>query len=184
MAEQPKTNLYTCWCGKPKNLESWYCKEHSFLEDNLNRACAGVNAEWSNAWGNFSTIPSPKAANQLHDACTELAQAHYSITRVEVLATCINALCRFCAAGDKPNRGGVHVSAQIYCAAYPILNLQPAAAALEALLRKEWNKAIEAAANAAWNFMQGPGMYDDDDVAAEIRALRKEKARATSGGQK
>jgi len=32
MAERPKTNLYTCWCGKPRNLEKWYCEAHAGLE--------------------------------------------------------------------------------------------------------------------------------------------------------
>ncbi len=47
--------------------------------------------------------------------------------------------------------------------------------------REEWNKAVEAAANVAWDSMVGPGMYDEDDVTADIRALRKEKARASEG---
>ena len=44
MAEQPKTNLYTCWCGKPRNLELHFCKEHGFLEDKLKQARAEVLA--------------------------------------------------------------------------------------------------------------------------------------------
>ncbi|KKL10690.1 hypothetical protein LCGC14_2553320, partial [marine sediment metagenome] len=44
MAEQPKTNLYTCWCGKPRNLELHFCKEHGFLEDKLKQAQAEVLA--------------------------------------------------------------------------------------------------------------------------------------------
>ncbi len=63
-----------------------------------------------------------------------------------------------------------------------ILALQPAASSLEALLREEWNKAVEAAANTAWVYMVAPGKYDEDDVAVEIRALSKEKARAEGKG--
>jgi len=44
MADQLKRNLYTCWCGKPRSLELHYCKEHTFLEDNLKQAQAEVLA--------------------------------------------------------------------------------------------------------------------------------------------
>ncbi len=40
MAEQPKTHLYSCWCGKPRDLGLRYCEEHSFLENNLKRVRA------------------------------------------------------------------------------------------------------------------------------------------------
>ena len=43
MMEQ-RANLYTCWCGKPRNLELHFCKEHGFLEDKLKQARAEVMA--------------------------------------------------------------------------------------------------------------------------------------------
>ena len=47
----------------------------------------------------------------------------------------------------------------------------------------ELKKVREKCAKAAWNFMVAPGMYDEDDVADEIRQLDLTKLDEEKGGK-
>ncbi len=173
------------------------------LKEVQEQARAEVNAEWSNAWGNFSTVPSPEAANQLHAACMELAQAHDSTTRAEVLAACIAALEEKRAYHerwasihqDKGEYNAVPFQEQQeygYRTALKVLReLQPAATDLEELVQHEravgWDMAIVIAQN---KLVYMHAILPNEAQTARkqlmaaigaVKALRKEKVRAIEG---
>lgn len=119
-----------------------------------------------------------------------------SKAQAEVLAACINAICRYCADGDNPNGVGNHalfrddnLVGQFYCAAWPLRKLQPAASALEELLREvqkegrqqEQKEALHdvLAFNSGLGCTPQEGYRDLADALRDTQRLSIEKARAS-----
>jgi len=93
---------------------------------------AEVNAEWSTAWAEFSTVPIPKSPAELNAACIDLAKANHDTVRAEVLAAC--AQRGFDAAIEEGPPASVEQMATYI--RDEILKLEPAAKDLNEILKQ------------------------------------------------